>query len=357
MESRPTIVSGCQTFYLSNMHFNGRFILNIARFARLQGGDYQELIRAGGHSEEVLAQEDCRLGPEVYNRVLMTAMKQTGDQLFGLHLGQHMNLSAAGLVAQIAHTSETVQQAMQYCCDFSNLACSALPLSLVKEKNYYEVIMRPEPAWLHACPICAEQTTYGHIIFSIREFQSLTGNEFFPARISLAFKRHDRYQELEEALKTKVDYSQKETVLYFHPSHFRQKIMTSNIRLLRVLVEHAKMQQRELAQQASFSEIVRNTILQLVKPSFPTLEQVARQLNMSSRSLQRKVREEGRSFRDLANDLRQEFAHNYLQDASLSISEIAFLLDYADASAFVRSFKKWTGKTPGIYREHLKLVS
>jgi AraC-like DNA-binding protein len=60
--------------------------------------------------------------------------------------------------------------------------------------------------------------------------------------------------------------------------------------------------------------------------------------------------EHGTTFFDLVDALRESLAREYVQDPKLGLGEIAYLLGYSDLSAFGRSFKRWTGKTPGDYR-------
>ncbi len=332
------------------MHFNGRFILNIAEFAAKQGADFDRLVALSNHDSESLAQADCRVGPEVYNRVLLAALDMTKDQWLGLHMGQHMHLSAAGLVLQIAQTSEDVLEAMNYCCHFSNLVCSAMPLSLHEFEKFYKVVMEPNPVWLSQSFICVEQTIYGHLIFSIREFRSLTHDRFLPQQVTLPFAPPD-HKVLEQSLQCPVHCDAEEVAIYFHKHHFLEKIKTSDYKLLKILVEYAEARSRELDHSQKFYEKVLQSIVRLVQPTFPTVQQVAEHLNMSVRTFQRKLKKEGRSFQGLVDGLRKDFAVKYLANPGLSISEIAYLLDYADASTFVRSFKRWFGQTPGEYRQ------
>ena len=79
---------------------------------------------------------------------------------------------------------------------------------------------------------------------------------------------------------------------------------------------------------------------------------VARRLAVSPRTLQRRLKEEGLTYKAIIEDLRKEFAISYMQQPNLSVSEIAFLLSYADASAFIRSFKRWEGASPASWREN-----
>ncbi len=80
-------------------------------------------------------------------------------------------------------------------------------------------------------------------------------------------------------------------------------------------------------------------------------EQVAKDLGMSVRSLQRRLAEEDTSFRDLLDVSRQEMAAGYIREPGIELSEIAFLLGFSDQSAFSRAFKRWTGKTPNEVRK------
>jgi AraC-like DNA-binding protein len=71
---------------------------------------------------------------------------------------------------------------------------------------------------------------------------------------------------------------------------------------------------------------------------------------MSSRSLQRHLRSDGTSHRDLVAEIRRDLAMRYLAERRIAIGEVAFLLGFSEVSAFHRAFKRWTGATPAEYR-------
>ena len=81
-----------------------------------------------------------------------------------------------------------------------------------------------------------------------------------------------------------------------------------------------------------------------------TADQIARALAVSKRSLQRRLNEEGASFKDILEDTRRAMAINYLQNSDLSLQEIALLLGFRDPSSFFRAFRGWTGHTPQAVR-------
>jgi len=80
-------------------------------------------------------------------------------------------------------------------------------------------------------------------------------------------------------------------------------------------------------------------------------EKVARALNMSVRSLQRKLQRAGTSFRRVLDQTREDLARDYILDNRLDLTEVAFLLGFSEHSAFSRAFKRWTGQSPSAFRQ------
>lgn len=84
-----------------------------------------------------------------------------------------------------------------------------------------------------------------------------------------------------------------------------------------------------------------------------SIEEIASKMDISVRALQRKLKEEGTSFRNLKEVVRKSLSEKYLSDMSLSIQEIADLLAYSERGAFEKAFKKWYGKNPIVFRKDL----
>lgn len=100
---------------------------------------------------------------------------------------------------------------------------------------------------------------------------------------------------------------------------------------------------------ASLSSRVLAALVQGLPDGPPSKAAVARQLGMSPRNLQRHLAEEGTSYKSLLNDARVDLARNYVREGRLSVTEIAFVLGFADTSTFSRAFKRWTRKSPRQY--------
>lgn len=93
------------------------------------------------------------------------------------------------------------------------------------------------------------------------------------------------------------------------------------------------------------------TVLMASKDRLPTLDEVADTLHVSTRTLKRRLQEEGRNFRALMDHVLCERATQMLQEEGLSVSEVAFRLGYNDVSNFSRAFRRWTGQSPSDFRK------
>ncbi len=76
-------------------------------------------------------------------------------------------------------------------------------------------------------------------------------------------------------------------------------------------------------------------------------------LALSPRTLARRLREEGESFKSLLAEIRRELGEKYILDKSKSLTEISFLLGFSEASSFSRAYRGWTGQSPSDHRSEL----
>ncbi|MFO0724717.1 MAG: AraC family transcriptional regulator ligand-binding domain-containing protein [Myxococcota bacterium] len=96
---------------------------------------------------------------------------------------------------------------------------------------------------------------------------------------------------------------------------------------------------------------IQRAIAQRFGQGLPEMDEIATQLGLSPRTLQRRLSKLELSYQVLLDRVRQRFAERYLSESRLSLGEIAFLLGFAELSNFHRAFRRWTGQTPGHYRE------
>ncbi|NUP07934.1 MAG: helix-turn-helix domain-containing protein [Polyangiaceae bacterium] len=123
-----------------------------------------------------------------------------------------------------------------------------------------------------------------------------------------------------------------------------------NSRMRDAMERHARELLDEMDATSGSSRRVRELLTEELRGGEPTIERVAKRLATTPRTLQRRLQDENTSFQGELDALRAQLARRYLGDSRLGVSEVAFLLGYADASAFARAFRRWYGKAPAEER-------
>ncbi len=130
----------------------------------------------------------------------------------------------------------------------------------------------------------------------------------------------------------------------------RRPFVTANEAMWQTFEPELRRRLVDLDRSATTSERVRAALLELLPAGEMSVGAVGAALGVSVRTLQRRLRDEGTSFKGLVNETRSDLAVHYLRHSELSITEIAFLLGYGDHHSFYRAFHSWTGSTPKAVR-------
>ncbi len=134
--------------------------------------------------------------------------------------------------------------------------------------------------------------------------------------------------------------------LTFDAVRARLPFMTASDTMWSVFEPELNARLAELGLDAGFRDRVRAAIMETLAGGQCTMADTARRLGVSSRTLQRRLREEGTTFQAELNALREDLARHYLARSRYSSAEISFLLGYDDPNSFIRAFHAWTGTTP-----------
>jgi AraC-like DNA-binding protein len=177
-----------------------------------------------------------------------------------------------------------------------------------------------------------------------------TGHRIIPSRVELA--RPAPMTEVFRAyFECPITYDAAADVVVLKSADLDRPFRGHNPELLSLLTPALASALAELHALGTIGEQVKIVLKRSLASGRPELAQVARDLGMSDRTLQRRITEDGTTFRILLTEARQELAHQLLSSADASLEEAAYLLGYQDVNAFHRAFKEWEGITPGEWRE------
>lgn len=142
--------------------------------------------------------------------------------------------------------------------------------------------------------------------------------------------------------------------LTLHRGDLDRPFVSYNAELLEILTPVLEQSLDERQRSYSITEMVKWIVKRSLTGGCPDIQTVASELGMSNRTLQRRLIDEGASFKNILTQVRHEQAIEYLTDLSLDIKEVAFMIGYEDKNSFYRAFRLWEGNTPSNWRaEHL----
>jgi len=154
----------------------------------------------------------------------------------------------------------------------------------------------------------------------------------------------------EKFFKCPVKFRSRRNALVLNTSDLDLPFATHNVDLLEMLNPQLEKALEEKKAKTRVGDQVKWILKRLLSGNRPDILIVARELGMSARTLQRRITDEGATFRQLLLEARQELARQYLTQSSVEINEAAYLLGYDDPNSFYRAFKTWEGTTPGHWR-------
>lgn len=267
------------------------------------------------------------------------------DDAFGLRAAEAtMNLSLDALDHATRHCA-TIGEAMQRMTRYIRLLHDASVATVEIESDElgrYVQRFDCEPA----VPRHLSELILARWVLLIRRY---CGAEAPLLAVSFTHEAPADLREHERVLGLPVRFGEPAHGFEFHPRLLTMPSRGSDLVLGEVMRRHVE---DLLAQQPGHDDVVRSArrvLVERLADGPPTIDAVARALGTSRRSLQRRLAEDGTSFQQLLDETRRALALEHLRNPGTSLTEVALLTGFSDASAFHHAFRRWTGRTP---REH-----
>jgi AraC-like DNA-binding protein len=326
------------------------FTRSLIRFAVANGASFEDLCRAAGLAAGDLGNPDRTIPGHRSVAVWKLAETQTGDPHLGLHLGEHSQPAVFGLVGYLMSCSANFGDALEKLIRYLNLLTDGVTGRMRGGGAVAEVEleMAGESGNIHH-PISRQQV---EVSFStlMTVSRALTGHPLQVRDVRFAYPKPEDISEHVRVFQAPVRFESSVNRLSFDAGILSAPVLTADPAMKSVFESQAE---RLLVQQARPERMavrVRERLVRSVTAETPTIAAISRDLGLSERSLQRRLDAEGTSFKALLDDARRDLACLHLENPSVSVAEIAFLLGFSEPSAFHRFFKRKTGETPDGFR-------
>jgi len=327
------------------------FLRDVIYFAASRGAPLAELCESAGISSDLLSKPDEKVAGHLSQKVWQKAEDLTGDADIGLHLGEQNHPSMLGLVGFVMLSCANLGDALEKLIRYTNLLTDALQGKLVKNGRLAEIeieIICDRHNYLLETPRQPIECSFSAIAKIV---EILTGKNFPIREMHFSHPRPTDISEHKRIFRATILFSQPSDKMIFAAEALKYPILLANADLLSSFEAQAEASLNRLNRQETRSMQVQQKIIKRLNAELPNINDVARELGLSERSLQRELAAENTSFRELLDETRCELAIKHLQNEKVSVAEISFLLGFSEPSAFHRFFKRQTGKTPNAFRE------
>jgi AraC-like DNA-binding protein len=319
----------------------------ILEHTRDNGGDVSAVLCQANLTLDDFKRPENRLPLPRFVRLIESASRATGDAWFGAHLGQVCPLGALGLPGHIATLAPTVAEALQSFARHYPLLGDATDVQLRVDEDRCSFTYRvlDEESWPRRQD--AEQV----ITMVVSLIRRWVDPRWAPRLVWFEHPAPGNPAEIERILGCPVRFSCATNTVWFDAAgatrpnpHADQ----TSFQLLSWFADSVAGQPRPVP---SLTDQVLAAIDSCAHLGDGSVEPVARSLGLQARTLQRRLRAADTSFHDLHQRYRQAQAARLLEQSDLPPKEIAHRLGYANASSFIRAFRRWTRTTPARFRD------
>jgi AraC-like DNA-binding protein len=322
---------------------NGLAVLS--RYFAKQGIDLDLLIEGTQLQADDLYDPDFLVTPEQEMTVIRNIIRLVPEQGLGLRIGRQYHTGALGMVGIAAIHSDTLLDALQIIYQFDDLLPTYFHFDLKVKDNLVFFTMK-------------ELLDLNDIRFFVCEMEfasmdrvtsDLIGIPIQLKEMRIAYPEPEYSKQYQDLFQCPLRFNAKSHMFVFEKSYLYRPLPMANPLARKAYEKECRALSLRLKKQGTVSKRAYQEIL-FHRNEIPDFNQLARYLNTSNRTLRRRLKEEGTSYKDLVSSIQKKKAINLLQTTFLSIGEIATEMGYKDLANFYRAFKHWTGKNPGDYR-------
>jgi AraC-like DNA-binding protein len=280
-----------------------------------RGIDAEPALFGAGLSRRELAQDDIGLSVAAQYRFLELAAIEANDQLLGLHVAAEMDMRAIGILFYLTGSSRTVAEALDNFARYSRTTNEALVAEISPAKDELILTIR------HVQEFDEPHRQFFELLalWFVRTLRRETNRDIVLLRVTFTHTRNDDQSEVQRLLRCPVDFGQAADSWVLPQRVMHLPIVFGDSYLLRILTAHAEDLLAERHSVTRLQSMVTSHLASLLSSGESGATAVARRLGMSSRSLTRHLAEEGTTFGEIRERLRQRLASRYLRDERLSV--------------------------------------
>ena len=314
-----------------------------------QGVDADEFLRDLQLENAPLHDLTHRVDLSVYDQVQEHALKVLNDPALGLHMGEQSAPGTLGLLGHLLMSASTLGEAFIQWLHYHRLVNDAEPSSLQVDNE--------QACFIYHFPRSTPNCNRIRAEFGLVQLQKLAdmmlGAEFPVHEVQFEHPEPAYSAEYRRIFKSRISFGCSRTAILFPAVLLRRPLPSANPAVFQLLKDEADRLLANLGESASLADQVEQYLYVALQQGKPGIVQVAEHFGMNERTLRRRLEGHDTSYSELLVQVQMKEAKRLLANPAIPIDTISERLSFSEVSAFHRAFKRWTGLTPGEYREQI----
>ncbi len=312
------------------------------------GVDPAPIFKAIGLERSDLMDVSRRIGNSTYHAMWDAAGQLCEDPALGVKAGLRTLAKHLGVVGHAWLSSATLADALERLVRYEELLDSGVT-DITFEKQGDEYVLSeayPNPADYHGK--LGADMGFAAVIALCRV---ATDRPIKALRAEFLLGPDDHLDIYGETVEGAVTRSEKHNALYFAAADLEQRLPGADADVADAMSRIAERQTQSI-DRSKVTHQVRESLIRLLPSGTASQDTVAGQLYRSASTLQRQLKAEGTTYREVSDGVRQSLAESYLREGVHTHAQIAFMTGFGDQSNFARAFKRWTGLSPGAFQRN-----
>lgn len=314
------------------------------------GVDARALFAQAGVALPVWRDPENRLSFRELESLLSLALRATRDDAFGLRFGERIHPTTFHALGLALLSSNTIRAFCQRLARYYSFITTNERIELHETDRGLDIRLianedvRKSPVF----PVLMQ----GSFSTYVEWLRAMYRRDYAPCRMAFSFPEPRSLKPYRAFFRAPLRFGAEVDAISIAHADLDVPLPAANAELARmhdevVVKTLAKLDERDLVRR------VHAKIIQLLPSGRCSKPTIAHSLNMSVRTLHNRLAAEGTSYQEILVDIRRELAEQYIEQRSLSVTEIAYTLGFSDCSNFSRAFQRWTGCSPTEFRQRL----
>jgi AraC-like DNA-binding protein len=309
------------------------------------GIDPAPLFRKHGIESSAVFDPGSRISYIKLDRVMGEAVKQSGDPFFSLKEADYLLPSHLGPLGFAWLASTSLRSAFQRVQRYIKVLHENMQVTMHDSEDALVVSFN-----LDAPSVNSYHRDIGHLAIMARMCRFNYGDQWNPLRVTVAHLAPPDQSYFYSLFRCPVDFGAEDNSLHIDLKQ-ADKRLTGASKQLAQLHDHIVVKYLAYLSRKDIVNRVKAAILDGLGDGAATESSIAQTMNTSIRNLNRRLNNEGTSFKTLLVETRRELAEQYINDSTLTLTEISFLLGFSEVSSFSRAYRRWEGQSPSQARK------